>query len=81
MKYRIVLDNHNLIAFEEWPAAIVYFYNKISTCFSDVIEFYEHDIIIFTWVKGKGLIHKKTKPTLSHEPFGRKKGAVETTPS
>jgi hypothetical protein len=67
LKYRIVFDNHNLIAFEDWPAAIVCFYNKITTSINDVIEFYEHDIIIFTWVKGKGLIHKRPKPALSRE--------------
>jgi hypothetical protein len=65
LKYRIVFDNHNLVSFEEWPTAIVCFYNKISTCINEVIEFYEHDIIILIWVKGKGLIHKKSMPDLT----------------
>lgn len=65
MKYRVVFDNHALVTFEEWPAAIVCFYNRITTQINDIIEFYEHEVVIFIWVKGKGLIHKKTKPLLA----------------
>jgi hypothetical protein len=65
LKYRIVLDNHSLVSFEEWPTAIICFYNKISTCINEVIEFYEHDVVILTWVKGKGLFDKKSKPVLT----------------
>jgi len=61
LKYRVVFDHHTLVAFEEWPSAIVCFYNKITTQINDVIEFYEHDVVIFIWVKGRGLIHKKNK--------------------
>jgi hypothetical protein len=64
LKYRIVFDNNVLVAFEEWPSAIVCFYNKITAHINDVIEFYEHDVILFIWVKGKGLIHKEVKPKL-----------------
>lgn len=67
MRYRIVFDHHTLVDFEEWPSAIVCFYNKIATRINDVIEFYEHDVVIFIWVKGKGLINKSIKSPLAHE--------------
>jgi hypothetical protein len=53
--YSLVLDNNNVIEFDELQEAIIFFYKKISELLNNVIEFYDNNKKIFTWVRGKGI--------------------------
>jgi hypothetical protein len=61
-KFRIVFDNNNIIYFEEWAPAVVCFFNCINSYLNDLIEIYENDSVVLIWVKGKGVISKKSAP-------------------
>jgi hypothetical protein len=61
-KFRIVFDNNNIIYFEEWAPTVVCFINRINLYLNDIIEIYENDSVVLIWVRGKGVISKKSAP-------------------
>jgi hypothetical protein len=58
MKYNLLFDNRNSIAFDEWHSAVVYLYNKITDHRNDIIEVYDNNKVVLIWVRGKGLMSK-----------------------
>jgi hypothetical protein len=58
MQYSLVLDHSKVINFDELQKAVIFFYEKISDLLNNVIEFYDNNKKIITWVRGKGIISK-----------------------
>jgi hypothetical protein len=58
MQYSLVLDNNKAINFAELQTAMIFFYERISELLNNVIEFYDNNKKILTWVKGKGFVSK-----------------------
>jgi hypothetical protein len=59
MKYSLLFDNSDSIAFKEWHSAVLHLYNKIAEYRNDVIEVSDNNKVVLVWVRGKGLISKK----------------------
>jgi hypothetical protein len=58
MQYSLVLDHSRAINFDELQKAVIFLFEKISDLLNNVIEFYDNNIKILTWVRGKGIISK-----------------------
>jgi hypothetical protein len=58
VQYSLVLDNNKVINFNELQEALIFFYGKVSDLLNNVIEFFDGNKKIITWVKGKGIITK-----------------------
>jgi hypothetical protein len=55
-----VIDSNNIIYFEEWAPTVVCFINRMNSYLNDLIEIYENDSVVLIWVRGKGVISKKS---------------------
>jgi hypothetical protein len=58
MQYSLVLDVNKVIKFDRLQEAVIFFYVKVSELLNNVIEFYDNNQKILTWVKGKGITTK-----------------------
>jgi hypothetical protein len=58
LQYSLVLDNNKVINFDGLQEALVFFYGRVTSLLNNVIEFFDNNQRILTWVKGKGIITK-----------------------
>jgi hypothetical protein len=58
MQYSLILDNNKVVNFDELQEALIFFYGKVSELLNNVIEFFDNNKKILTWVIGKGIITK-----------------------
>jgi hypothetical protein len=56
MQYSLILDNNKVVNFDGLQEALIFFYGKVSELLNNVIEFFDNNKKILTWVKGKGII-------------------------
>jgi hypothetical protein len=56
VQYSLVIDNNKVINFNELQEALIFFYGKVADLLNNVIEFFDGNKKILTWVKGKGII-------------------------
>jgi hypothetical protein len=56
--YTIKANPNRQIHYDDLVQAISYFYRKTTDLSYEFIEFYEDNKLLFTWVRGKGIIEK-----------------------
>jgi hypothetical protein len=65
MKYMIKVNTNRQIQYDDLVSAIHFFYRKTTELTEDFIEFYEDNKLLFTWVRGKGIIEKVRRSSLN----------------